>query len=896
MKEYKCIACGEVKQSTERCMCPICGYMMYELPNERKSVLIGEITDFVRAIINQKIDIKSVDFGKLDSDIHRFPDYDKIKNHVSKAEKTEEFYKRLQRSAEQMKQYFHDTFRKTYDGKMQFLKVLSDSTAEYLDSVLPKLGIEASYEKVNFPLVSVAYEENANHELLPLADTLIERILQLADKMYKFIRINNIYGRAYDIKTKAFKFKGKTEDFDWRSAIKERISACDKVIAKKYVVDIFEDGKSELTAMLKVTWDAVFILMSAPLKKSSYAYSFKNVNGIITDDSMNSKSCAYKLNDIFISRFKPVLKMINANEFLTDKTESELFELYNKMLDLDVHHYMTGTKGYFVAGKNEQKLDALVGLESIKSSVRKIKSYALANKDNAGLNLHMCFLGNPGTGKTEVARIIAGILYENGFLPTAKVIETDRRGLVAGYVGQTAIKTAEVIKSAMGGVLFIDEAYSLVQNDTGGDYGHEAVSTLIKAMEDCRGKFCVILAGYKNPMNEMIATNQGFQSRIGFTLDFPNYDRKELSQILDIMLKAREYSVSDAAKERMLDITDHKRKDFNFANAREVRNILDKVIMCQNVRCAGTSDKALEIVDVNTYIRDEHINIPTSGNGFVKKILTTEEELDTLVGLRSVKRMIKKIKAYAKRNKTDPDINLHMSFCGNPGTGKTEVARILSRLLYEAGVLTEAKLIETDASGLISKYVGETAKKTLNKINDAMGGVLFIDEAYSLMQNTDSGTAGYGDEAVAVLLKQMEDKRGQFCVILAGYKTEMDKFISTNPGFSSRIQFSLDFPDYDREELSEIAQHFLQKKKYTIDDNALVLVLDITDYYRARPNFANARTVRNILEQVIMNQNLRADEEESSDTNIILSDVKDYIDDENIDLNSSTGTHRRIGF
>ena len=242
MKEYKCIACGEVKQSTERCMCPICGYMMYELPNERKSVLIGEITDFVRAIINQKIDIKSVDFGKLDSDIHRFPDYDKIKNHVSKAEKTEEFYKRLTAKVpNKMKQYFHDTFRKTYDGKMQFLKVLSDSTAEYLDSVLPKLGIEASYEKVNFPLVSVAYEENANHELLPLADTLIERILQLADKMYKFIRINNIYGRAYDIKTKAFKFKGKTEDFDWRSAIKERISACDKVIAKKYVVEMLMD-------------------------------------------------------------------------------------------------------------------------------------------------------------------------------------------------------------------------------------------------------------------------------------------------------------------------------------------------------------------------------------------------------------------------------------------------------------------------------------------------------------------------------------------------------------------------------------------------------------------------------------------------------------------------------
>ena len=174
--------------------------------------------------------------------------------------------------------------------------------------------------------------------------------------------------------------------------------------------------------------------------------------------------------------------------------------------------------------------------------------------------------------------------------------------------------------------------------------------------------------------------------------------------------------------------------------------------------------------------------------------------------------------------------------------------------------------------------------------------MLFIDEAYSITQNTDNEKTGYGDEAVAVLLKQMEDRRGQFCVILAGYKTEMDEFISTNPGFSSRIQFSLDFPDYDREELSEIALYFLQKKKYTIDDDALSLILDIADYYRIRPNFANARTVRNILEQVIMNQNLRTDEEETDDTNIILSDVQDYIDDENIDLNSSSAQTRKIGF
>lgn len=899
MKEYKCIGCGEVKESKERCMCPICGYMMYELPDDRKTVIIREIVQFIDSIIGQEIDVRKINFGKLSSDIHRFPGYKAIKDHVTKSDKTEIFFKRLKNSVDQMYRFFHDTFRSTYDSDMLSLKYLSDNTANFLKRVLPELGIEMTYDEPKFPSISVDYTETANRELLSLADDLLDRTRQLAEKIYQFIRINNIYGRAYDIKIEQYKFKNKKENIQWQKAIDERITACDKVLSKKYVVDLFEDGSKELSSMLKVVWDAVFALMAAPMKVRTFIYKPKKANADIDVEipaEMGTEECSDLLRHIYLERFKAVSELISSDEFLSDKTEEELFGLYNKMLDLDIYHYMAGTKGLFVVGQNEQKLDALVGLESIKTSVRKIKAYALANKNSSDLNLHMCFLGNPGTGKTEVARIIAGILHENGLLPTSRVIETDRSGLVAGYVGQTAIKTAEKISEAMGGVLFIDEAYSLVQGDSSGDYGHEAVSTLIKAMEDHRGKFCVILAGYKNQMNEMIATNPGFQSRIQFTLDFPNYDRKELSQITDIMMKDRKYSISDGARGRILDITDHKRKEPNFANAREIRNILDQVIMCQNVRCAGTDDRTIEIVDVNTYIKDAHINVPTSGDGIVKNILTAEDELDALIGLRSVKRMVKKIRAYAKRNKGDPNLNLHMCFCGNPGTGKTEVARILSSILYEAGVLPEAKLTETDSQGLISKYVGETASKTLAKINDSMGGVLFIDEAYSLMQNGDSGSAAYGDEAIAVLLKRMEDKRGQFCVILAGYKNEMDTFIGANPGFASRLQFTLEFPDYSRDELSEIALKFLKKKKYEIEDDALGLLLDVTEYYRARPNFANARTVRNILEQVIMNQNLRTDEDNSADSRIIVTDVEDYIDDENIDLSGTSGQKRKIGF
>ena len=545
-------------------------------------------------------------------------------------------------------------------------------------------------------------------------------------------------------------------------------------------------------------------------------------------------------------------------------------------------------------GESEKKLNHLIGLSGVKENVQKIKAYAAANKGSKNLNVHMCFLGNPGTGKTEVARYIAGILYENRILPENKVVEVDRSGLVSQYFGATAEKTSQVIAKAMGGVLFIDEAYALGNNSDAGltDYGKEAIDTLVKAMEDHRGEFCVIFAGYKNEMEKMLSVNPGLRSRIQFVLDFPNYSRDELKSIADLMLKGRGYSICDTAMDRMLDITDIKRKEANFANAREIRNILDQVIMCQNLRCLDSQDKEIGLADVNKYILDAKIHLPSIFGSENTRALSGEEELDQLIGLTNVKRMVRKIRAYAKRNKGSSDFNLHMCFRGNPGTGKTEVARIISRILYDAGVLGEAKLVETDSRGLLGKRVGETAPKTEEKINEAMNGVLFIDEAYGLLGS--GSAANYGAEAISVLLKEMEDRRGRFCVILAGYRKEMEDLLSANPGFASRIPFMLDFPDYTREELGEIAVAFLKKKRYEIDNDALARLLDATEYFRQRPNFSNARTVRNILDQVILNQNLRA-EDNADDSRIILDDVNDYISDEHIDLSAST-PKRQIGF
>lgn len=895
MAEYKCINCGETKESEKQCSCPVCGYSMFLSPYDRKSVIVSEIRRYI-----DKLEIKTV--GKHDLILegiekasNRFPDYDKLIDFVTKKNKTEEFLGALLYSVEQMTEHYQKPFNKEINVSFELIYRLIETSEDALMSVFQIIGFKgfSNDTRIVFPETKLFYSERKNAYLWFSAEELFEKICSLANKIIRFIKTNNLYGNGYKYRPNKLKLKTDAPDFDWKDALEDRIELISKVLQKDYVVDIFDDGEEQLEEMLGCLWNSIEMIMLSPLMIKNYDYYVKN-------QAFNESDYYSHLSAILEQRYVEVDSFVGNELFLTDKAEESLFEIYCKIIETDKFGYMVapGTMLKNI-GESERALNNLIGLEEIKETVKKIKAYALSNKGGKDLNIHMCFLGNPGSGKTEVARCIAGILYENGILPTDKLVEVDRSGLVSQYFGATAEKTKNVINKAMGGVLFIDEAYALGNNNDAGsitDYGKEAIDTLVKAMEDHRGEFCVILAGYKNEMLKMLSVNPGFKSRIQFTLDFPNYSRKELQTIAELMAKKRGYTLGEAAMSKILDITDVKRKEPNFANAREIRNILDQVIMCQNIRCIGTDDKELGIIDVNKYILDSKIKLPTSDGEAVKRILTGEEELDRLIGLSEVKRMIKKIKAYAKRNKDDADFNLHMCFCGNPGTGKTEVARILSRILYDAGVLDEAKLVETDGHGLLGRTVGETAPKTKSIIENSMNGVLFIDEAYALSSsNNGTSTANYGDEAIAVLLKEMEDHRGQFCVILAGYKDEMSNLLSTNPGFESRIQFTLEFLDYSREELGKIALAFLAKKKYIIDEDALDRLLDITDYYRKQPNFANARTVRNILDQVIMNQNLRTEDAED-DNNIISDDINDFLSDEGIDLNNPNKGKKTIGF
>ena len=251
-------------------------------------------------------------------------------------------------------------------------------------------------------------------------------------------------------------------------------------------------------------------------------------------------------------------------------------------------------------GDPYQELDELIGLGSVKDEVRSLANFVKLQKQReakglktAKVSYHLVFYGSPGTGKTTVARIVGRIYKDLGVLKRGHTVETDRAGLCAQYVGQTGPKTDSVIMKALDGVLFIDEAYSLVpEQGNGNDYGQEAISTILKRMEDYRDRLVVIVAGYKNEMQRFIDSNPGLQSRFNRYIDFPDYSGGELAQIFKMYMKKNQYTLSSDAeqylKERFEYAVAH--KDRNFGNARYARNVFEKSIQAQANRLGGMSN------------------------------------------------------------------------------------------------------------------------------------------------------------------------------------------------------------------------------------------------------------------------------------------------------------------
>ena len=535
----------------------------------------------------------------------------------------------------------------------------------------------------------------------------------------------------------------------------------------------------------------------------------------------------------------------------------------------------TGDSGESAAPKESvedvlAELDSLVRLEGVKAEVKRIVNLAKVNEARRAQGLkvppmtyHMVFTGNPGTGKTTVARIVARAFRALGIAKGGQLVETDRSGLVGRYAGETAVKTNAKVDEAIGGILFVDEAYQLANSDSD-DYGKEAIATLLKRMEDDRDKLIVIAAGYTDEMRDFLDANSGLRSRFSKTIEFADYTAKELAAIFRSMAKKNEFVLA-ADLEEGLDAAMAKltaKRDRTFGNARFVRQLFEDATGRQANRLAESGNldadalKTLVLADLGLGERKTDVRAPT-----VDEVLA---ELDSLVGLKPVKdelrRLIATVRANKMREEKGLENNVTMSynfvFTGNPGTGKTTVARILGKAFRALGVLDRANFVETDRSGLVAKYEGQTAAKTNKLIDSAMGGILFIDEAYQLNQGENDQ---YGSEAVATLLKRMEDARGSMVVIIAGYSNEMKKFMEINSGLESRFNRTIEFPDYSAKELAEIYRSMAKKAKYRLSDDVehwLVPYISMLTEKRDK-NFGNARWARNLFEKTVERQALR---------------------------------------
>jgi SpoVK/Ycf46/Vps4 family AAA+-type ATPase len=567
-----------------------------------------------------------------------------------------------------------------------------------------------------------------------------------------------------------------------------------------------------------------------------------------------------------------------------------------------------------------KELDNLIGLEDIKKKVKEYTTYLNFLKirkekgfdDSEKINLHAVFTGNPGTGKTTVAKMLGKIYQQLGLLSKGHVLEVDRSDLVAEYIGQTAPKTKEVIKKARGGILFIDEAYALARkNDDSKDFGKEAIEILLKEMSDGEGDLAVIVAGYPSEMNNFLESNPGMKSRFSMFYEFVDYLPQELMRIAKFTMEKRGVKLGETAEEYLYKklVDAYRNRDKMFGNARYVNTIIDESKMNMGLRLMQHSNPAALTNEELSTIKSSDIEKIFEGKKKGIADIPIDEELlkqalatlHHLIGLENVKNeideLVKLVRFYREIGKdVRQSFSLHAVFTGNPGTGKTTVARILAQIYKALGILERGNLVECDRQALVGAYVGQTAIKTSELINKAQGGVLFIDEAYAL---SEGGENDFGKEAIETLLKRMEDQRGDFIVIVAGYTDNMRQFLESNPGLRSRFDRELHFNDYTAEQLYQIAMKLLQGNSIVPDTKAADHLKNyLVALYEARNKyFGNARNVRKVIEEIIKNQHLRLAKLTSQErtlemiNTIYFEDVEEF----KIDYNPNAGK-KSIGF
>ena len=684
---------------------------------------------------------------------------------------------------------------------------------------------------------------------------------------------------------------------------------CDPVdytLTSKYIVNLLKEYRNKCLFVFTYNMDNPgFSYQILPqIKKYVIPVMLREGRGDRRDAIKYMKELIKNSNYVeYAGQAGEFMKLYPGNDF----TQTDVLMAYEQFeswcLNKNVlHAYNYDLSQEFILDRDEStessydKLNKLIGLDIVKKQIDSIIASDLVEKerikckgkDYQACSMNMIFGGNPGSAKTTVAKLFADIAKEKGILKSGAFVE--RGGMDLDGLGCVkAIR--EAFLAAKGGVLFIDEAYSMV-SDT-------AVTVLIQEMENRRDDVIVILAGYNERMRDFMKMNEGLKSRIPHWIEFPDYTADELTEIFKLMMRERGFRVTDEAAKEAHYIFEKVRNTDNFGNGRYVRNLIDRASQNQAVRLLSDGK------DVGALRKDELVRITKNDISLLEEGLrkerkpgTAKKELDNMIGLASVKEIIHKATAYYKLNKLCIDkgiarekVSLHMVFTGNPGTAKTSVARLFAELMKDEKVLSTGTFVEVGRADLVGDYVGATALLVKQKFKEAQGGVLFIDEAYSLC---DSYENGFGDEAINTLVQEMENHREDVIVIFAGYTEPMQQFLDRNPGMLSRIAFRVEFEDYTTDELCDIARLMVSEKQMTITGAAMNKLRKTFDIVREEKDYGNGRFVRKTLEEAEMNLAERALQFKKSE---ITTELITTIEECDIpDFSTRNKTIRQIGF
>lgn len=559
----------------------------------------------------------------------------------------------------------------------------------------------------------------------------------------------------------------------------------------------------------------------------------------------------------------------------------------------------------------EKQLVTYLGSESAKESIRNIARFikntlerykALNAQDKAvGCNTVIC--GNKGSGKDTTADILYNLYYNLGLIKSRSFIKIEGNLLKSANRGDEINIFRGSIGKAYDGVIYLNEIdiTTLWDNERCQRVGC-SLQGLIDAIEMYRDKFVFIISCRPESLKNLMESCY-MKNLISFEVNLPDLCIGELIECGKQMAKDRLYTIDCSGQEELRRDLNYHKAIGEFQNMYTVKNLIDRAITKRTIR-----------IDFRAASADE-MSILTAEDFYCDKILGSRnedpfKELDSMIGMDAVKDRVREIASYVRmqRKRQEICINteplcLHLAFSGNPGTGKTTVARIISKVFIRIGALKKDKFVESCRDDLVGKYIGHSEAKTIDRINEAMGGTLFIDEADSLENDSERD---YGKEIVSTIVKRMEDDRDKFCVIFAGLSINMDKFINSNPGLKSRLQFIINFPDYRPDELMKIFIKFCSDQKYTLEDKAEKELSRIfkTIYKNRDKNFSNGRLVRQCFDRVKIRQSMRIIADENMPMaelmRITVDDVKYLYKDEDIkkliEGNKDEDSKRAIGF